>query len=324
MSIKKSGRDKPELHQRNKNHNRYDLKAMIISTPELKKYIQPNRLGKDSIDFSNPLGVRILNKSILNYYYGIEYWEFPETSLCPPIPGRAEYIHHIADLLSENNNGEIPKSKKITCLDIGTGASCIYPIIGVIEYDWEFIGSDIDMRSIESSENIVNLNQDLKGKITLKKQKNPNFIFRGIIDKKDKIDISICNPPFHSSKKEALKGTRRKIRNLTGKKTNNPKLNFSGNNNELICKGGEYQFLCNMILESKEFGKSCFWFSSLVSKESNLKRIKQFLEKNNPTETKIINIGTGNKKSRILAWTYLTPKERNIWRENRWKNKING
>jgi len=311
-------RENLKLHPRNKNRKRYDLKEMTISTPELKEYIQPNKLGLDSINFSNPTAVKILNKAILNYYYGIKYWEFPKENLCPPIPGRAEYIHHIADLLSEYNNGEIPIGESIICLDIGTGASCIYPIIGVTEYKWNFIASDIDSRSIESAQNIVNSNASLKGKISCKMQKQANFIFRGIIKKEDKIDVSICNPPFHSSIEDALKGNKRKIKNLTGRKINSPKLNFSGNSHELVYKGGEYQFINNMILESKEFAKNCYWFSSLVSKESNLKRIYKILKKNKVSEIRTINISTGNKMSRIVAWTYLTSKERKMWEESKW------
>jgi 23S rRNA (adenine1618-N6)-methyltransferase len=321
MSIKRNNEEKLNLHRRNKNRNRYNLKAMTVSNPELIEYILPNKLGMNSINFSDPIAVKMLNKAILNYYYGIKYWEFPNENLCPPIPGRAEYIHYVADLLSENNNGKIPLGKSVTCLDIGIGANCIYPIIGVTEYKWNFIGSDINAESIKSAQNIVNSNSSLKGKVICKKQNHPKFIFRGVIAKQDKIDISICNPPFHSSIEEATKGTARKIENLTGQKTYSPKLNFSGINNELVYSGGEIQFITNMISESKEIAKCCFWFSTLVSKESNLKRIYKILNKNKPSDIRTINIRTGNKTSRIVAWTYLTTKEKKIWQAVKWKNK---
>jgi len=320
MSKNNTDEEKLNLHLRNRNRKRYNLEAMTVSNPELIKYIQPNKLGVNSINFSDPTAVRMLNKAILNYYYGIEYWEFPKENLCPPIPGRAEYIHHVADLLSENNNGKIPIGNNVTCLDIGIGASCIYPIIGVTEYNWNFIGSDINPKSIKSAQNIVNSNPSLKGKVSCRIQNHPKFIFRGIIEKEDKIDITICNPPFHSSIEEALKGTRRKIKNLTGEKMISPKRNFSGNFNEMVYEGGEFQFMSNMISESKEVAKYCFWFSFLVSKESNLTRIYKILHEIKPTEIRTIEIKTGNKISRIITWTYLTSKERTKWQENKWKN----
>ena len=322
MSLEKNKQEKARLHSRNKNRERYDLSALATAIPELKKYVKPNKFGVDSVDFSNPLAVKLLNKALLIHYYGIERWEFPNENLCPPIPGRANYIHHIADLLGANNFGTIPFGDKITCLDVGLGASCIYPIIGVTEYGWKFIGSDIDPKSIASAQHIINSNASLKDKIECRLQKSPNAIFRGIIGKEDKIDVTMCNPPFHSSIEDAQKGTRRKIKNLSGKKVKTPELNFAGISNELICDGGEYQFIQTMIRESKEIFKNCYWFSTLVSKQSNLKGIYKILEKTEANQIKTIPMGTGNKSSRIVAWTFLTSEEQIVWRETRWKTLI--
>lgn len=322
MSSEKNQQEKARLHSRNKNRERYDLSALISSNPEFKNYVKPNKFGVDSVDFSNPLAVKLLNKALLNHYYGIESWEFSDENLCPPIPGRADYIHHIADLLGENNFGTIPFGDKITCLDVGLGASCIYPIIGVTEYDWKFIGSDIDPKSVASAQNIVNSNLSLKDKIECRLQKNPKDVFHGIIGQEDKIDLTICNPPFHSSIEDAQKGTRRKIKNLSGKKVKTPELNFAGISNELICDGGEYQFIQNMIRESKKISKNCYWFSTLVSKQSNLKGIYKLLEKIEANQIKTIPMGTGNKSSRIVAWTFLSRVEQKEWRETRWKTLL--
>ena len=319
MSSEKNKQKKSRLHFRNKNRDKYYLGALITSNPELKNYIIPNKFGVKSVDFSNPLAVKILNKALLNHYYGIKNWEFPDENLCPPIPGRADYIHHIADLLGENNFGTIPIGNKITCLDIGVGASCIYPIIGVIEYDWKFIGSDIDPKSIASAQNIINSNSAIKDKIECRLQKNSKDVFHGIISKEDKIELIICNPPFHASIEDAKKGSVRKIKNLTGKKVKTPELNFSGISNELICEGGEYQFIQNMIRESKKLSKNCYWFSTLVSKQSNLKGIYKLLENIEANQIKRIPMGTGNKSSRIVAWTFLSIEEQKEWVESRWK-----
>ena len=319
MSPEKNQPIKTRLHSRNKNRERYDLSALIISNPELVNYIKPNKYGEDSVDFSNPLAVKLLNKALLNYYYGIKNWEFPDENLCPPIPGRADYIHHIADLLGVSNMGTIPIGDKITCFDIGVGANCIYPIIGVTEYDWNFIASDIDPKSIDSAKNIVNSNPTLKDKIECRLQEIPTDVFYGIIDREEKIDLSVCNPPFHSSVEEAQAGSRRKLKNLTGKEVKSPTLNFAGISKELICDGGESKFIRNMIRESRRFAKNVYWFSTLVSKQSNLKGIYKSLEKLEAEKVKTIPLGTGNKSVRIVAWTYLSEKEQKEWKETRWK-----
>ncbi|MRI01614.1 23S rRNA (adenine(1618)-N(6))-methyltransferase RlmF [Kriegella sp. EG-1] len=319
MSLEKNKPVKARLHPRNKNREPYNLDALVHSTPELKPFIKPNKKGVASVEFANPIAVKLLNKALLNHYYGIKHWEFPDENLCPPIPGRADYIHYMADLLRENNMGRLPKGEKISCLDVGVGANCIYPIIGVTEYGWNFIGTDIDSKSIAVADQIVATNLSLKNKIDLRLQTNPRAIFKEIINKQEKIDISICNPPFHSSIEDAQKGTRRKIKNLTGKKVKNPKQNFAGISNELICEGGEQQFIRNMIYESKHFAKNILWFSSLVSKETNLNRIYKTLEKVKAYQVKTITMGTSNKSSRIVVWTFLSNEEQKEWRAIRWK-----
>lgn len=320
MSIDKNNRTKEKLHKRNRNRERYDLNALMIATPELKQYVKPNEYGDDSINFSNSSAVRILNKALLSHYYGIKSWEFPADNLCPPIPGRADYIHYVADLLSEHNS-KIPKGDKITCLDIGVGAACIYPILGVTEYGWKFIATDIDPKTIDSARNIVDSNPTLRNKIEFRLQKNSKNIFYGIIAEGEKIDLTICNPPFHSSSEEAEKGARRKAKNLSGGKIKNPTLNFSGTNSELIYEGGEIKFIELMIKESRAFSKDCYWFSTLLSKESNLNKIEKLLENAKVNRSKMIPIATGNKSSRIIAWTYLSKAEQKDWREARWSTK---
>ncbi|MCL4152069.1 UNVERIFIED_CONTAM: hypothetical protein GTU68_024801 [Idotea baltica] len=320
MSSKKVNTVKSNLHSRNKNRERYNLKALVKSNPELATFVKPNKYGDDSVDFSNSIAVKTLNKALLNHYYGIKNWDFPDENLCPPTPGRADYIHYIADLLCENNFGNIPTGNKITCLDVGVGASCIYPILGTIEYGWQFIGSDINAKSIDSSKLIVESNPILKDKVIFRIQENPKDVFYHILTREDKIDATICNPPFHASLEAAQRGTKRKVQNLSGKKEKTPQLNFAGISNELVCDGGESKFIANMIRESEKFGKNCYWFTTLVSKQSNLKGIYKALDKYRANEVKTISMGTGNKSSRIVAWTFLTKLEQKEWKLSRWKD----
>lgn len=315
----KKQQEKTTLHPRNKNRERYDLSALLTVEPELGSYIKPNKFGDDSVDFASPVAVKLLNKALLSHYYGIKNWEFPDENLCPPIPGRADYIHYMADLLKESNFGRSPKGDKITALDIGTGASCIYPILGVTEYDWSFVASDIDSKSIASAEGVIAANASLNGKIECRLQKSPRAIFQNIIVADDRFDITVCNPPFHASADDAQKGTQRKVKNLSGKRDKVADLNFAGISNELICEGGESQFIHTMAAESRKFSKNVFWFSTLVSKQSNLKGIYKTLEEAKAAQVKTIPMGTGNKSTRIVAWTFLSKEEQKAWRETRWK-----
>jgi len=300
----KKENQKTKLHPRNKHRERYDFKQLIESCSELTPFVKVNKYGDKSINFFDPAAVKMLNKTLLKHFYKIENWDIPQGYLCPPIPGRADYIHHIADLLAIKNNGKVPIGNQIKCLDIGVGASCIYPIIGTQEYGWSFVGTEIDPNSIESANKIIESNTLLKGKVEIRLQPNPKDIFKGIIQKNEYFDLSICNPPFHASLEDAQSGTLRKLRNLKHKKIEKPTLNFGGQNNELWYDGGEKGFAQNMIRQSKECAKSCYWFSTIISKQSNLNSIYKMLKKVDATEVKTIPMGQGNKISRIVSWTF--------------------
>lgn len=308
-----------KLHPRNKHRERYDFKQLIESLPELAKFVILNKYNDLSINFFNPEAVKMLNKALLRFYYNIEAWDIPANYLTPPIPGRADYIHYIADLLSIKNGGKIPTGKQIKCLDIGVGASCIYPIIGSKEYNWFFIGSEIDAISIKSANKIIEKNLALNQFVEIRHQKNTANVFKGILKENEVIDFSICNPPFHSSEKEAKNATLRKLKNLTKQKKTKPILNFGGKSNELWCEGGEEAFVKKMIIQSKEISTSCFWFTSLISKKSNLESIYNALRKAKISEMKTIEMGQGNKISRIVAWTFLNTAEQKKHIALRWK-----
>ncbi len=302
---KKKKQKKPgKLHPRNRHQGRYDFGKLTAAYPPLKPFVRPNKRGDDSIDFANPEAVMALNKSLLSSFYGIDKWDIPEGYLCPPIPGRADYIHHIADLLATSNKAEIPTGKTVRCLDIGTGANVIYPIIGVREYGWSFVGTDIDPVAIKAAEKNIAAYPKLGSNIELRHQNTSKQIFKGIIQKEERFDVTICNPPFHASAEAAQKASKRKVQNLTRKTIEKPTLNFGGQSHELYCDGGEIGFVINMIQESKEFANASRWFSTLVSKESNVNTIQNFLKKIGVKETKIIPMGQGNKRSRIIAWRF--------------------
>lgn len=304
---------KSELHPRNKHRQRYDFNLLKQTSPELSSFVRPNDYGDESIDFFNPKAVKALNSALLKQYYNIVSWDIPEGYLSPPIPGRADYIHYVADILSKSNEGKIPEGKQFKCLDVGVGANCIYPIIGLHEYGWSFVGSEIDAIAFESAQKITDGNPALKSSVELRFQDKPRDFFKGIIQKGEKFDLSICNPPFHSSPEEAQKAAQRKIKNLKQAKTATPLRNFGGQNTELWCEGGEGKFITDMIFQSRDFPTSCLWFTTLVSKESNLKSIYHVLKLLKATAIKPINMGQGNKKSRLVVWTFLNKSQRDKW-----------
>lgn len=319
---------KKSLHPRNLHRASYDFAALTGTSPELATYVQRNAYGTDSINFSDPNAVKALNRALLKHFYAVENWDIPEGYLCPPIPGRADYLHYIADLLAESNQGRIPKGKGVIGIDIGVGANAVYPLLGQHAYNWQFIGSDVDTTALESAERILAENPSLQSQISLRHQPSLEHIFTGIIQPNEMIDFTLCNPPFHGSAEEAEEISQRKRDNLGfNQKIRGNKVtvsaqsasNFGGKNNELWCEGGEVQFICTMIAESQKFAQQCFWFTSLVSKKSSLSRIYDALEDAGVAEVKTIEMAQGQKISRFVAWTFFTPAQQKAWRMYRWK-----
>jgi len=299
---------KTKLHPRNQHSEGYDFVRLVAQTPELEAFTIRNPVGQTTIDFQDVGAVRMLNRALLKTHYNIDFWDIPAGYLCPPIPGRVDYIHHLADLLAESNNQEIPRGRHVKALDIGTGASLVYPLTGQSEYGWHFTGVDIDEGAIKSARNICQLNEL---KITLRQQNNRENIFRGVITPKDLFHVSMCNPPFHSSMEKANKGTQRKWANLG--KGQSSKLNFGGQNAELWCPGGEIKFIARMIEQSMEYTQQCLWFTSLVSKKDNLQPLHRILGKAGVADYKVVEMAQGQKTSRFIAWTFMKKKQRSLF-----------
>ncbi|TXG35740.1 23S rRNA (adenine(1618)-N(6))-methyltransferase RlmF [Seonamhaeicola maritimus] len=285
------------LHPKNKHKPGYDLENLCEVYPELEQFVFVNKYESKTIDFFNPKAVKALNTALLFKYYEVKFWEFPDDNLCPPIPGRVDYIHHLSDLLKTSNLTE-----NISILDIGTGASCIYPILGYAEYGWRFTGTDIDKTSLKYAQEIVNKN-NLNNYISLRHQKDSKNILKSVLSNEDTFSVSMCNPPFYKSEQEAVEATTRKLKGLN--KDNKMVRNFAGTHNELWYKGGEKAFLHNYLYESSLFKEQCHWFSSLVSKKELVRGMKVSLKKLNVKSVKVINMGQGNKQSRIIAWSFI-------------------
>lgn len=318
--------EKSGLHPRNKHRGRYDFDQLVQASPELVRFVKLNAYNDASIDFANPQAVKALNRALLKQHYAISDWDIPAQYLCPPIPGRADYLHHIADLLATANGGIIPHGEYVRVLDIGVGANAIYPLIGHREYGWHFVGADIDPIALANAQNILDANSGLPESIELRLQASPSAIFKGVVRQDETFDLTLCNPPFHASLEEAKAGTRRKWQNLgmsQGKgraQVQTRMLNFGGQATELYCEGGEEAFVSRMINESAQIATQCFWFTTLISKAASLPAVYRALRKAGALEVRTIDMAQGQKKSRIVAWTFLNASQQRAWRNSHWKN----
>ena len=319
----------PTLHPRNRHQGRYDLARLIRAHPGLKRFVKPNPQGIDSIDFADPAAVEALNAALLTDWYSINGWSVPTGFLCPPIPGRADYLHHAADVLAASNGKKLPRGPQVRVLDIGTGANVVYPLIGHSEYAWSFVGSEISPEALASAQRILAANPAAAARISLRRQTDATRAFAGIVTAQEEFDLTVCNPPFHATVAEAKAGSQRKWRNLSKEESDDgndddeeaddePVRNFGGQTAELTCPGGELGFISRMITESAAIGARCAWFTALVAQGRHLDKLNRVLHNAEARTSRVIDMGQGQTRSRLLAWTFLDAAALRTWAQRRW------
>jgi 23S rRNA (adenine1618-N6)-methyltransferase len=292
------------VHPRNRFRAGYNFQRLVQRSPALAEFVSTAKHGGPSIDFANPQAVMALNQALLADAYQLS-WSVPPGALCPPIPGRSDYLHYLADLLSVDDDTAIPRGSSVRIIDIGAGANAVYPMIGASEYGWSFVATETDQTAMRWARQVVRVNRAIAPLIEYRLQPNPLACFAGVTKPGERFAASMCNPPFHASAGEAAEGSSRKRRNL--KLSNTEPLNFGGSAGELWCPGGEVGFIERMIEESAERPDLCVWFTTLVSRSENLSRLRKSLRAADVAVVKTIDMAQGQKKSRILAWSFYRP-----------------
>ncbi|MEZ8003108.1 MAG: 23S rRNA (adenine(1618)-N(6))-methyltransferase RlmF [Patiriisocius sp.] len=294
------------MHLQNPHRNPYNFELLIQANEELEAFVFTNEHEIQTIDFANPKGVFQLNKALLLQHYKLDHYQLPIGHLCPAVPGRADYLCHVKTLLDEHS----PESNDNTSyrvLDIGAGANCIYPIIGAQLFNWQMVGADIHSDAVASAKEIVAATKGLKNNIEIRHQKDNANIFTGIIKEDEYFDVTICNPPFHTSEIEANKGTMRKLANISKDKDyafrQELVQNFGGKANELWCNGGEALFIKRMIKQSLKHKHQVGVFTTLVSNKEHLNKLYKQLDKAKASHKTVV-MHIGNKNSRMLAWSF--------------------
>ena len=145
---------------------------------------------------------RELTRALLKEDFHIE-WTIPDNHLCPGITGHINYLNEIHELLAVDPDYS-KKESAITGIDVGTGASCIYPLLGHCLYTWKFIATDVDPESIANSQYLIDVNHLHQSIRCIQRQKE-SYMFKDLLEKESSVSFTMCNPPFFSSSDEVRK-----------------------------------------------------------------------------------------------------------------------
>ena len=292
------------MHPRNPHRAGYDFAALTAASPSLAPFVRTAPHGGPTIDFADPAAVKALNGALLLHHYGVRSWDLPPGYLCPPVPGRADYLHAVADLLAVTNGGVIPQGAGVRVIDVGAGANLIFPLLGHHAYGWSFTGTDVDPVALRHAAAILTANPRFASSVSLRRQPARDRIFAGVIGPDERFALTLCNPPFHASPEAAAAGTRRKLRQLGGGAAPRLRRNFGGTNSELWCAGGELGFIRRMITESRFIAGRVGWFTTLVSSREHLPPLERALDRAGAGDVRVLPLEHGQKKSRVLAWRF--------------------
>jgi 23S rRNA (adenine1618-N6)-methyltransferase len=270
-----------------------DFLTLIKEFPELKKYILKQNEDNEEefqFDWSNNELSLLMDKSILNYYFNIKYYDIPKGFLIPPIPSRINYINLINSIITKLiKDIDI---KNIIGIDIGTGANIIYPILGYSIYKWKFICTEINKEAYNNAKLILQKN-NLENNINIIKQNNKDNIFISILNRENKYIFSMCNPPYYNYENEIK---------LEDKKRDN-EYNFD----EIYYKNGEFGFFQRYFEESICYKNNVFLYTILIGKKINAENIYDKLSSYSDI-IKIYNmqkILTGNNVRYIIYWSFF-------------------
>nr|CAB3448616.1 unnamed protein product [Digitaria exilis] len=320
---RRDGTEAPSIHPR----NRYaaaalDFAALAELYPSFRPFVSVSERGRASVDFTDFSATRELTRVLLLHDHGVNWW-IPDGQLCPTVPNRSNYIHWIEDLLSSNLIPPISSSSgRVRGFDIGTGANCIYPLLGASLLGWSFVGSDVTDVALEWAKKNVESNPHLAELIEIRNANAVSFpyeseavvkedvsenisepaedaamqkpsILAGVVKESESFDFCMCNPPFFESIEEA--GL-------------NPKTSCGGTAEEMVCPGGELSFVTRIIEDSVSFKNSFRWFTSMVGRKANLKLLISKAREAGASVVKTTEFVQGQTARWGLAWSFIAPR----------------
>ena len=283
---------------------KHDFEKLALKFPSLLKHLVPSRGGhggsvgrSKTIDFTKEESVEELTKCLLMNDFSV-HWERPPSSLIPPVPNRFTYILWLRDLLQHSSNSSSSSDGArdiIRGVDIGTGGSLIYALLGAAAFGWSFLATENCKYSLEWAERNLANNPQLRELITIRdsgKSKTAvgGNILLGVVDESIQYDFCMCNPPFFDVNEE---------RTLH-------KAGHGGLQNELQCPGGESAFIERIFRDSMRLREQIKWYSTMTGKKKTLKAMVSKLRKasSQVKEIRTTTFVCGRTTRWGVAWTF--------------------
>ncbi|KAF7239169.1 RNA N6-adenosine-methyltransferase METTL16 [Varanus komodoensis] len=284
------------MHARNRYKDKPpDFAYLASKYPEFKKHVQINLSGRVSVNFKDPEAVRALTCTLLKEDFGLQI-DIPLERLIPTVPLRLNYIHWVEDLIAQQDAAT--KGSVICGIDIGTGASCIYPLLGATLNGWYFIATEVDDVCFSYAKKNVEQN-NLSDLIKVVKVPQKTLLLDALEEESEVIyDFCMCNPPFFANQLEAKGVNSRNPRRPPPSSVN------TGGITEIMAEGGELEFVKRIIHDSLQLKKRLRWYSCMLGKKCSLAPLKEELRIHRVPKVTYTEFCQGRTMRWALAWSF--------------------
>ncbi|XP_004706928.1 RNA N6-adenosine-methyltransferase METTL16 [Echinops telfairi] len=283
------------MHARNRYKDKPpDFAYLASKYPDFKQHVQINLNGRVSLNFKDPEAVRALTCTLLREDFGLSI-DIPLERLIPTVPLRLNYIHWVEDLIGHQDSD---KSALRRGIDIGTGASCIYPLLGATLNGWYFLATEVDDMCFNYAKKNVEQN-NLSDLIKVVKVPQKTLLMDALKEECEIIyDFCMCNPPFFANQLEAKGVNSRNARRPPPSSVN------TGGITEIMAEGGELEFIKRIIHDSLQLKKRLRWYSCMLGKKCSLAPLKEELRIQGVPKVTYTEFCQGRTMRWALAWSF--------------------
>ncbi|XP_029026010.1 RNA N6-adenosine-methyltransferase mettl16 [Betta splendens] len=279
------------MHPRNRYKDKPpDFAYLASKYPDFQQHVHTSLAGRPVVNFKEPEAVRALTCTLLKEDFGLSI-EIPLERLIPTVPLRLNYIHWVEDLIDGQNQ---PRRG----IDIGTGASCIYPLLGATMNGWYFLATEVDDICFDYATKNVEQN-NLSDLIKVVKVPQKTLLMDALKEETEIIyDFCMCNPPFFANQLEAKGVNSRNSRRPPPSSVN------TGGVTEIMAEGGELEFVKRIIHDSLQLKKRLRWYSCMLGKKCSLAPLKEELRKQGVPKVAHTEFCQGRTMRWALAWSF--------------------
>uniref|UniRef100_A0A8C8DTF7 U6 small nuclear RNA (adenine-(43)-N(6))-methyltransferase n=1 Tax=Oryzias sinensis TaxID=183150 RepID=A0A8C8DTF7_9TELE len=279
------------MHPRNRYKDKPpDFAYLASKYPDFQQHVHTSLAGRPVVNFKEPEAVRALTCTLLKEDFGLTI-EIPLERLIPTVPLRLNYIHWVEDLIDG-------QKKPRRGIDIGTGASCIYPLLGATMNGWFFLATEVDDICFDYATKNVEQN-NLSDLVKVVKVPQKTLLMDALKEETEIVyDFCMCNPPFFANQLEAKGVNSRNSRRPPPSSVN------TGGVTEIMAEGGELEFVKRIIHDSLQLKKRLRWYSCMLGKKCSLAPLKEELRKQGVPKVTHTEFCQGRTMRWALAWSF--------------------